>query len=200
MTDGSRQSDLTTKLLFLDWYLWFFDTIVFKYPSVLEGPFIKVAQKPLLEQLARQDMSSGGKGWQICKTLHVNDVVAKEAGCSPRQVGKIETVLTKAPEQLKQKEIGGRVKVDKGYNRIKSEEARRKLILESQCNPQLPSTNENNSDLLDPGATLGHSFWQDIIIEGTGQPLANIHFNLFNVILFDKKIRGSIWYQAGIVR
>jgi hypothetical protein len=44
MTDESRQSDLTTNLVILDWYLWFLDIIVFKYPSVLEGPFFKVAQ------------------------------------------------------------------------------------------------------------------------------------------------------------
>ena len=44
MTDGSRKSDLTTNPFFPDWYLWFLDTIVFKYPSVLKGPFIKVAQ------------------------------------------------------------------------------------------------------------------------------------------------------------
>ncbi|CAN5857863.1 hypothetical protein BH23THE1_BH23THE1_08760 [soil metagenome] len=44
MTDGSRQNDLTTSLFFLDWFLWFLDTLVSKYLSVLEDLFIKVVE------------------------------------------------------------------------------------------------------------------------------------------------------------
>jgi hypothetical protein len=56
------------------------------------------------------------KGVKVLIPLkRINEVIAKKAGCSVFQVHKIETVLTKAPEQLKQKALDGKVKVDNAY-------------------------------------------------------------------------------------
>jgi hypothetical protein len=94
-------------------------------------------KKAIMQEISKQHMSMSGKGVKVLTPLkRINEVIAKEAGCSAFQVHKIETVLTKAPEQLKLKVIDGRVKVDNAYNFVKQEDERNRLIVEAQtyCN------------------------------------------------------------------
>jgi hypothetical protein len=62
---------------------------------------------------------------QICTPLsRVNEVIAKDAGVSARQVSKFETISRKADVQL----LTARTTIDKAYNNIKAEERREELI------------------------------------------------------------------------
>ena len=106
---------------------------------------LSLRKKSILQEQAKRNESLGGTGVQICTPLsRVNEVIAKNAGVSARQVSKFETISKKADVQLLNRVLTAKTTIDKAYNDIKAEEKREKLILEakqaahSSASKQLP--------------------------------------------------------------
>src|ERR687892_312751 len=71
-----------------------------------KGELLLSKKKPLLEMIAKQNMSLAGKGVKDFTPLErigrVNEELARQAGMSHMQLHKIETIMEKAPEELKE--------------------------------------------------------------------------------------------------
>ena len=94
---------------------------------------LSLRKKSILQEQAKRNESLGGTGVQICTPLsRVNEVIAKNAGVSARQVSKFETISKKADVQLLNRVLTAKTTIDKAYNDIKAEEKREKLILEAK--------------------------------------------------------------------
>jgi ParB-like chromosome segregation protein Spo0J len=88
-------------------------------------------KKPLLEELAKRNMSLGGKGSKNLETLHTDKELAKEAGVSNATLYKIEQISKAAKEDPKIAEIAekidsGQTSIDYAYKQIKRAEDSKK--------------------------------------------------------------------------
>jgi DNA modification methylase len=76
---------------------------------------------------------------EICTGLspigRVNEIIARSSGVSARQVSKIEEVLRKAEDGLKNRVLAGTTSVDKAFKKIKKQERRAELTVEALNNP-----------------------------------------------------------------
>jgi 16S rRNA G966 N2-methylase RsmD len=89
---------------------------------------LALKKKPIYEAQAKANQSAGGKGVQICTPLkRVNDVIAKDAGVSARQVDKIEFILNSAPNNLKERVLNGTTNINKAHNQLKLLQKREEL-------------------------------------------------------------------------
>lgn len=80
---------------------------------------LNLKKKPILQEIAKLNESLGGKGDKILSPLgRVNEVIAKDSGVSYEQVRKIETILEKAPEDLKDKVRTGKTSVNHAYTTV----------------------------------------------------------------------------------
>ncbi|MGH9965350.1 MAG: DNA methyltransferase [Nitrososphaeraceae archaeon] len=90
---------------------------------------LSLRKKSILHEQAKRNESLGGKGVQICTPLRrINEVIAKDAGVSARQVTKFETISKKANVQLLNRVLTAKTTIDKAYNDIKAEEKREEVI------------------------------------------------------------------------
>jgi hypothetical protein len=91
---------------------------------------LSLEKKPILQELAKQNMSLGAKGVKICTPLgRINDQLAKNAGVSARQFSKIEYLLSNASEGIRNSLLTNpNPPVNKIYNKLKIEEAHQKAI------------------------------------------------------------------------
>src|SRR5919106_3656723 len=89
---------------------------------------LNLEKKPILQELAKENMSLGAKGVKICTPLgRINDQLAKNAGVSARQFSKIEYLLSRASEGIRNSLLTNpNPPVNKIYNKLKIEEARQK--------------------------------------------------------------------------
>ena len=100
--------------------------------TVAQRVQLVLRKKPILQELARKHMSEAGKGIQICTPLgRVNNSLAKEASTSASNFYKIETILEKAPEDVKSRVLLGKTRVDKAYRKMQLEEARQEAFAEA---------------------------------------------------------------------
>jgi DNA modification methylase len=104
--------------------------LIRRHLNQVQKVFLSLEKKQILQQLARQNMSLGGKGVQICTPLgRINDQLAKDTGISARQFSKIEYLLSKASEATRNCLLTNpHPPVNKAYNKMKIEEARQKTI------------------------------------------------------------------------
>lgn len=90
------------------------------------GELILSKKKPLLEKIAKQNMSAAGKGVKDFTPLErVNEKLAKDAGMSHMQLHKIETILEKAPEEIKEQVKQGK-SINQAYQQVQRLEDRNK--------------------------------------------------------------------------
>jgi hypothetical protein len=106
--------------------------------NVVQRVQLALQKKPILEEIGKLNKSLAGKnyGWgrkkyslassvQTCTKLssvgRVDNVIAKDAGVSARQVAKIEMILDRAAEQLKSKVLAGTISVDGAYKEVRDE-------------------------------------------------------------------------------
>ena len=82
---------------------------------------------------------------QICTLGRVNEKIAKNSGVSARQVSKVETILEKADQKLKDRVLNGTTKIDKAYKEIKNEERRLNLIAETKLSCAAATAEDNIS-------------------------------------------------------
>jgi ParB-like chromosome segregation protein Spo0J len=84
------------------------------------GELLLSKKKPLLEKIAKQNMSAGGKGVKDFTPLQrVNEKLAEDSGMSHMQLHKIETIMEKAPEELKEKVKADKTSIDYAYKQVK---------------------------------------------------------------------------------
>lgn len=77
---------------------------------------LALRMKPALETLAREHMSTGGKGDKVLPPLTRTDtVIADSADVSRETVRKVETVLEKAPETIKERARASDLSIDRAY-------------------------------------------------------------------------------------
>ena len=111
--------------------------------TVFQRVELGLKKKPILQELVKLNESLGGKGVQICTPIRrVNEVIGRSSGASSRQVSKVEEILAKAPDELKNRARSGKTKIDKAIKEIRKKELRKKLVEESYNNPlieNLPS-------------------------------------------------------------
>lgn len=75
---------------------------------------LSLRKKSILQEQAKRNESLGGKGVQICTPLsRVNEVIAKDAGVSARQVSKFETISRKVDVQLLNRVLTAKTTIDK---------------------------------------------------------------------------------------
>jgi ParB-like chromosome segregation protein Spo0J len=90
---------------------------------------LSLRKKSILQEQAKRNESLGGMGVLICTPLNrVNEIIAKDAGVSARQVSKFETISKKANVQLLNRVLTAKTTIDKAYNDIKTDERRGELI------------------------------------------------------------------------
>ena len=110
---------------------------------------LHLKKKPILEEMTKLNQSQAGKGVQICTPLgRINEIIARDSGVSARQVSKMETILEKAPEDVKSRVLAGRDRIDKAFNQIKKEERRSKLIEEAKSNLEMESFESFGNDIV----------------------------------------------------
>src|SRR5215216_147245 len=90
------------------------------------GEILLSKKKPILEKIAKQNMSLAGKGVKGFTPLgRVNAVIANEFGRSHMQLHKIETIMTKAPEEIKEQVRRGK-SINQAYQQTQRLEDRDK--------------------------------------------------------------------------
>jgi N6-adenosine-specific RNA methylase IME4/ParB-like chromosome segregation protein Spo0J len=103
------------------------------------GELLLSKKKPILEKIAKENMSLGGKGVKDFTPLErVNEELAKQGDMSHMQLHKIETIMEKAPEELKEQ-----VRKGKSINQAYQETQR----LEDRNKPK-PKPPEGRYDIL----------------------------------------------------
>ena len=98
--------------------------------TVAQRVQLSLKQKPILQEFVKQNMSLGARGVKICTPLgRINDQLAKNAGISSRQFSKIEYLLSKASEEIRNSLVTNpHPPINKIYNKLKIEEARQRAI------------------------------------------------------------------------
>jgi N6-adenosine-specific RNA methylase IME4 len=91
------------------------------------GELLLSKKKPVLEKIAKQNMSLAGKGVKSFTPLErVNEELARQAGMSHMQLHKVETIMEKAPEDLKEKVRSGKTTINNAYTQVIRAEDRNK--------------------------------------------------------------------------
>jgi 16S rRNA G966 N2-methylase RsmD len=94
---------------------------------------IKLAliKKPILQEIAKFNESSGGKGVTTVTPLgRVDKQIASDAGTSHNTIHKYEVIKEKASKEDKIKVDSGKKSIDEVYNKIKKEEKKQALLNE----------------------------------------------------------------------
>jgi 16S rRNA G966 N2-methylase RsmD len=99
------------------------------------NPFQKIVltlkRKPILQELAKQNMSKGGKGDLIKSTLDTNKEVGKIAGVGKDTVRKVERILEKGSQEVINKLRQGKSTINKVYKKMDEDEKRHNYIDEA---------------------------------------------------------------------
>lgn len=88
----------------------------------------------LFKEKAKENLSDGGKGFQISEKVNSVKEVSKVASVSHDTIAKVKKIQEKAPEEVKEKLKTGEVSINQAYQEIKKEEkkaeAKSKVISE----------------------------------------------------------------------
>ena len=99
----------------------------------------QLMKKAALARIGKAKMSAGGKGCPELDNLPRHNTLrqlADAAGTSRATMGMIETIAKAAPEELKAKLRAGEITVNRAYDQIRREEARRKVSQQfKECRP-----------------------------------------------------------------
>ena len=91
------------------------------------GELLLSKKKPVLERIAKENMSLAGKGVKSFTPLErVNEELARQAGMSHMQLHKVETIMEKAAKQLKEKVRSGKTTINNAYSQVIRAEDRNK--------------------------------------------------------------------------
>jgi|SRR5215211_241811 len=84
-----------------------------------KGEMLLSKKKPLLEKIAKENMFLAGKGVKLFTPLErVNEELAKQGDMSHMQLHKIETIMKKAPEDLKEKVRHKKTSINYAYSQV----------------------------------------------------------------------------------
>lgn len=79
----------------------------------------------VFKQKAKENLSEGGKGFQISEKVNSVKEVSKVAQVSHDTIAKVKKIQEKAPEEIKEKLQTGEVSINQAYKEIKKEEKQR---------------------------------------------------------------------------
>jgi 16S rRNA G966 N2-methylase RsmD len=108
---------------------------------------LALLKKPIYEEQAKHNQSEGGKGVQICTPLkRVNEIIAKDAGVSARQVSKFEFILNSIPDppnsNLMKRVLNGSTNINKVYNQLDLQRQREDLLKLHSANSNFDSSDQ----------------------------------------------------------
>lgn len=86
----------------------------------------------LFKEKAKENLSEGGKGFQISEKVNSVKEVSKVASVSHDTIAKVKKIQEKAPEEVKEKLKTGEVSINQAYQEIKKEEKKEKLEQKKQ--------------------------------------------------------------------
>lgn len=91
---------------------------------------LALKSKPVLEAIAKTNMSLGGKGDKSLSALgRVNEQVGSRAKASYEQVRKVETIIQKASDEDREKLNKGQKTISKIYRKIQKAQKRNELMM-----------------------------------------------------------------------
>ena len=99
---------------------------------------IALGEKPILQELAKLNMSKGGKGVRIPAPLgRLNKIIGDQCNRSSTYVDGVEKILNEAPEEIKEKARSNTMSVNKAIGRIEKKKHNDKLSHEALNNPMI---------------------------------------------------------------
>jgi ParB-like chromosome segregation protein Spo0J len=90
---------------------------------------LALKSKSILEQIAKNNMSSGGRGVEIQTPLgRIDEQIGKRAGVGKDTVRRVQTIIEKAPEEVKQNARTGKMSINEAidYTRLQEQPQQRK--------------------------------------------------------------------------
>jgi N6-adenosine-specific RNA methylase IME4 len=82
----------------------------------------------VFKEKAKENLSEGGKGFQISEKVNSVKEVSKVAQVSHDTIAKVKKIQEKAPEEIKEKLQTGEVSINQAYKEIKKEEKKAERI------------------------------------------------------------------------
>jgi ParB-like chromosome segregation protein Spo0J len=84
---------------------------------------LALKSKSILEQIAKKNMSSAGKGVEIQTPLgRIDEQIGKHAGVGKDTVRRVQTIIEKAPEEVKQNARAGKMSINEAIEYIRRQE------------------------------------------------------------------------------
>lgn len=94
-----------------------------RHLNLFENILTELQDKPKLEEIAKQNMSLGGKGVQINTPLgRINNEIGKRTGVGETTVRKVETIIDQARPEILEKTKQGKLSIDKAYRTVQKEQ------------------------------------------------------------------------------
>ena len=112
---------------------------------------LALKKKPILEELARKNreanlkqnsVNSKGPSVRNLTVGRVDDQIGKKAGISRDTIWKVETILERAPEGLKEKLESGKITINKAFKKIRNEERRQEIITKASSSAIIANSNQ----------------------------------------------------------